>query len=161
MSVPWEFRRQAIVCSEALLRILRQALATHGDDLETTVIYLAIACGSASGVLRDPRLSAAPPPPGRLPPEQYGSVSRRQIAASTGLPRETVRRKIAALLERGDLVAVGSRLRVRPGLLEDSRNAAFAQTLLREFARAGAQLGVPSGPGRPDPSGDPNRVAPD
>jgi hypothetical protein len=141
--VSWEFRRQAFVCSEALLRILRQARETHGDDLESTVIYLAIVCGAASGLLRDPQLAAAPPAPGRLPPEQYGGVSRRQIAASTGLPRETVRRKIAALLERGEIVAVGARVRVRPGLLEDSRNAAFAQTLLREFARAGAQVRIP------------------
>ena len=141
--VTWEFRRQAIVCSEALLRILRQALATHGDDLESTVIYLAVACGATSGLLRDPGLVAAPPPPGRLPQDIYGSVSRRQIAASTGLPRETVRRKIAALLERGDLVATGARVGIRPGLLEDARNAAFAQTLLREFARAGAQVTGP------------------
>ena len=140
MAVPWEFRRQTILCSESLLRILRVALSTHGDDLESTIIYLAVICGTASGVVRDPILSAAPPPPGRLDPEQYGSVSRRQIAASTGLPRETVRRKIAALLERGDLVAAGARVRVRPGLLEDPRNAAFAQTLLREVARTGAPL---------------------
>lgn len=161
MTVTWEFRRQSIVCSEALLRILAQALALHGDDLESTVIYLAIACGTVGGVMRDPRWAADPPPMGRLPPEQYGSVSRRQIAASTGLPRETVRRKIAALLARGDLVAVGRRVRVRSGVLEDSRTFEFAQTLVREFARTGQQVVEIATPRPGAGPGDPDRVAPD
>lgn len=158
MAVEWEFRRQTIICSEALLRILRAALAANGDDLETTVIYLAVACGSASGAIRNASLAAAPPGPGRIAPQHYGGVSRRQIALSTGLPRETVRRKIAALLARGDLVPEGARVRVRAGALEDARNAEFARTLLKEFGRAGAQAQAPA-PGDPgEPRSDPNRV---
>jgi hypothetical protein len=157
LAVEWEFRRQTIICSEALLRILRAALATNGDDLETTVIHLAVACGSASGALRNASLTAAPP--GRIAPEHYGGVSRRQIALSTGLPRETVRRKIAVLLARGDLVPEGARVRVRSGALEDVRNFEFARTLLREFGRAGAQ--APLAVDQSTPRADPDRVTQD
>ena len=69
------------------------------------------------------------------------TTSRRAIAASTGLPRETVRRKIAALIETGDLQEDGSHVRIRQGLLDDERHLDFARVLLQEFARTSVQLG--------------------
>ncbi len=42
----------------------------------------------------------------RAPPEEIrGSISRRMIAEKTGIARETVRRKVAMLIEAGHLVA--------------------------------------------------------
>jgi DNA-binding transcriptional ArsR family regulator len=42
----------------------------------------------------------------RAPPEEIrGSISRRMIAEKTGIARETVRRKVAMLIEAGVLVA--------------------------------------------------------
>jgi hypothetical protein len=139
----WDFRWQAVVCSEALLRILSVALEFFGDDLESTLIYLSVCCACVSGALRDPVLAAEPPPDGLMPPEHYRPVSRRAIAASTGLPRETVRRKIAALVARGDLIATRGGVRIQYGLLdEDPRSARFAEVLIREFSRTGARVGA-------------------
>lgn len=141
--VSWEMRRQTLACSEALLRILHVALDTYGDDMESFVIYLAVTCANVSGPLRDPQLAANPPPPGPMDPALLRPVSRRAIAASTGLSRETVRRKIAAFLARGVLVETGSGVRIQNHLLEDPRNFGFAEAMAREFGRAGAALSTP------------------
>ena len=141
--VSWEFRRQTLACSEALLRILHSALDTYGDDMESFVIYLAVCCANISGPLRDAQLAASPPPPGPMDSRFLRPVSRRAIAASTGLSRETVRRKIAAFLARGDLVVEGAGVRMRDQLLEEPRHFEFAQTLMREFSRTGAAIATP------------------
>lgn len=141
MTVPWEFRRRTLTCTEALLRILHQALVTYDDDLESIVIYMAVTSASVGGALRNP-LPCGAPPSSPMAPEKYRAVSRRAIAASTGLPRETVRRKIAEFVARGELVAEGGGVRIRPGVLREARNLEFAETLLREFARAGVQAGA-------------------
>jgi hypothetical protein len=140
-----------MACSEAVLRILHHALATYGGDLDSIVVYLAVSCASVGGALRDPRAAESPPPPGPMSPHHYRPVSRRAIAASTGLPRETVRRKIAAFLERGVMVAEGGGVRIPDGLLEDPKNFEFARTMVREFVRTAAQLEAlaPAGPRDP------------
>jgi hypothetical protein len=139
-AVTWDFRRRTVVSSEALLRILHGAVTTFDGDLETFVIYLSVTCASVGAALRDAELLSNPPPPGRLGAQHFRAVSRRAIAASTGLPRETVRRKIAALIERGDLIAQGSYVRIPQGVLEKPQNREFAQMMAMEFSRAAAQL---------------------
>lgn len=138
--IPWDFRRKTIASSQALLRIMHKAVSTYGGDMDSVVIYLAVCCANVGGALRDVELAANPPPPGPMPQGLYRAVSRRAIAASTGLPRETVRRKIAVFIERGELVAEAGGVRIPDGLLEDRRNFEFAQTLIQEFTRTGARL---------------------
>jgi hypothetical protein len=141
--VSWDMRRQTLACSEALLRILHVALDTYGDDMESFIIYLAVSCANVSGSLRDPQLAASPPPPGPMDPGLLRPVSRRAIAASTGLSRETVRRKIATFLARGVLVETGAGVRIQDHLLEDPRNFGFAEAMIREFGRTGTSLPTP------------------
>jgi hypothetical protein len=138
-AMTWDFRRRTNVSSEALLRILHGAVTTFDGDLETFVIYLSVTCASVGAALRNAELLSNPPP-GRLGAQHYRAVSRRAIAASTGLPRETVRRKIAALIERGALIAQGSYVRIPQGVLEEPQNREFAQMMTMEFSRAAAQL---------------------
>jgi hypothetical protein len=145
----WEFRRQAIVSIQALLRVVRAAMGAFGDDIQGIVILLAVASASVDASLRDAELTLNPPI-GAMPLRHYRAVSRRAIAASTGLPRETVRRKIAMLIDQGLLVADGSRVRIPPGLLDEPRINEFAQTLLQEFIRTGERLERMSSPGEPD-----------
>jgi hypothetical protein len=152
-AIPWEFRRQTMTCSEALLRILREGMYSYGDDLEAFMIYLAVACANVGGAIRDPGLIAEPPP-GRMARRYYRNVSRRAIAASTGLPRETVRRKIADFLESGALVADGAGVRIPEGVIEQGHNYRFAQVLVREFRRTGSALAALD-----PPETDPQRVA--
>lgn len=137
--VAWAFRRQTLIASEALLRVMREALDTYDDDLESIIIYLAVSCACVGAAMRDPDLTATMPP-GPMAARYFRPVSRRAIAASTGLPRETVRRKIAAFLARGDLEPHGSGVRIPGRLLEDPRHARFATAMIREFVKTGAAL---------------------
>ena len=88
----------------------------------------------------------------KTPPDQIrGSISRRLIADKTGLPRETVRRKVAELAKKGHiLVDDEGRVRISYGLADERAWAAVEQghrAVMRYMERL-AQFGV-----------DPNAVA--
>ena len=67
-------------------------------------------------------------------------TTRRAVAESVGLPRETVRRKIAQLVQRGLLVEERRGVRTRSGVLEERLNVEFAAALIREIQRGAADL---------------------
>jgi hypothetical protein len=77
------------------------AVRTHfGGDLDAYVVFLLIALRTA----QDPRISAIDPHAVRRGEvDAYPSLltNVRSIAASTGIPYETTRRKIARLIEQG------------------------------------------------------------
>ena len=138
--IPWSFRVKTVLGLQSVLRVMRAAKAAFGDDVEAIIIFMAVTCASVDAAMRDRELRLNPPV-GPMPLNFYRLVSRRAIAASTGFPRETVRRKIAALIERDLLVADGVRVRIRRGLLDDDPvNLRFAQTVVREFTRTGERL---------------------
>jgi hypothetical protein len=140
-AITWELRRRTYVCCESVLRIMHDAVGLYRADLEAFVIFLAVTCASFGGAFRDSELMSNPPPPGRrLGAQHYRAVSRRAIAASTGLPRETVRRKIASFIDEGLLIAHGSYVRIPPDLLENDRLREFARMMAAEFTRTAAQL---------------------
>jgi hypothetical protein len=140
-AITWELRRRSVLACEALSRILHKAVTTYGGDLEAFAIFLAVTCASLSAAARDSELNSNPPAPGRrLGAQHYRAVSRRAIAASTGLPRETVRRKIAALIDDGVLVAQGPYVRIPQDMLAYAHHRDFAETLAAEFTRTAAQL---------------------
>ncbi|KAF0182480.1 MAG: hypothetical protein IV086_07490 [Hyphomonadaceae bacterium] len=84
-----------------------------GDDLDAALIMVCVinatmqkfmaSAGPDSQVLRRPV----------LPEDIRGSISRRMIADKTGLPRETVRRKVAVLIGQ-NLLYVDAAGGVRP-----------------------------------------------
>jgi len=145
-AVTFDLRRRTYVCCESVLRIMHDAVGLYRGDLEAFVIFLAVTCASFGGAFRDAELLSNPPPPGgRLGAQHYRAVSRRAIAASTGLPRETVRRKIAAFIDEGLLIAQGSYVRIPPDLLENAQIRDFARMMGAEFTRTAAQLArIPS-----------------
>jgi hypothetical protein len=137
--VPWDFRRRFVVAIEALLRILHNAVQTYEWDFDDFVIYFAVVSASIGAAARDVDLAASPPK-GSMPARYYRGVSRRAIAASTGLPRETVRRRIASFVEHGLLIEQGAYVRAPQGLLERADHRAFAGRLIQEFQRTASQL---------------------
>ena len=131
-------RVKATVACMSLLRVLHSAMDWYENDLESFMIYMAVACASIGWAMRDPELAMRGPTP--LPDTYFRPVSRRAIAASTGLPRETVRRKIAQMVERGYLVQERRGVRTRSGMLYERRNADFAALLIREIERSSAEI---------------------
>ena len=94
-------RPRAFAAIELFLDLNHVARTMIPGDLETVLIWFSI----TEATLRPLMLDPAVPPNKRLakkpPSADLGSISRVMIADRTGLPRETVRRKINALLEAG------------------------------------------------------------
>ena len=80
---------------------LRRALALDPEDL---LIVLTVALGSVQRMLRDPDPAGLAVSTALVEQERIVPVSRRAIARSLDLPRETVRRRTVALIERGLLL---------------------------------------------------------
>jgi biotin operon repressor len=126
-------RFKAVAALEVLLRIWRHAVDCFpDDDLETILVYLTVAAASTSAHLRDPdlmvELSGAP-----LPDHMHRAVSGRAVADATGLARETVRRRIDALVASGRLVREARGVRTISNTLSLNRNLKFARLLIREL----------------------------
>ena len=131
---------RALIATESLLRILRLAVDNHDGDLESFAVYLAVVTAGSGRVLRDPELLARYGDSEAFPEEERQGVSRRAIAESLGLPRETVRRKIAKLIERGIVFEEDGMVKARSPVIGSDRSRTFVQGAVKEFERAGALL---------------------
>ena len=125
-----------LIVLEGLLRIMRAAGDTYGHDYEAILIYWSVVVASVGRYLRnDDQLKLIESGGGPLPPEEHHPVSARAIAEATGLPRETVRRKIAALVAEGFLAQDSRGVRTTPGLLDQRGNDLFVAQTSREIKR--------------------------
>lgn len=129
-------RAKALAAVESFLRMARLAHDCFpGDDLTDVVIYLTVVAASGGHVLRAPDLLAELD--GRpLPNAQKRPTAARAVAAATGLPRETVRRKLKALVAAGRLIEADDGLRSPLDVLGRDQNRRFAHGLLRELGAA-------------------------
>jgi len=125
-----------LIVIEGLLRIMRAAGDAYGHDYEAILIYWSVVVASVGRLLRNDdqaRLLEGGGAP--LPPEEHHPISARAIAEATGLPRETVRRKIAALVADGYLAQDSRGVRSIPGLLEQRGNIEIINLSSREIKR--------------------------
>jgi len=96
-----ETRPRAFAAIELFLDLNHVSRSMIAGDLETVLIWFSITEATLRPLMLDrdipsPRKQVKKPPSADL-----GTISRIMIADRTGLPRETVRRKINALLEAG------------------------------------------------------------
>jgi hypothetical protein len=125
-----------LIVFEGLLRVMRAAGDTYGHDYEAILIYWSVVVASVGRYLRnDDQFKLIEGGGGPLPPEEHHPVSARAIAEATGLPRETVRRKIATLVHDGYLAQDSRGVRTTPGLLDQRGNGLFVATATREIKR--------------------------
>ena len=125
-----------LVFLEGMLRIMRAAGDTYGHDYEAILIYWSVVVVSVGRLVRaddQTRLIESNAQP--LPEDEHHAISARAIAEATGLPRETVRRKIAALVADGHLAQDSRGVHTRPGLLDQRNNAQFVSLATREIKR--------------------------
>ncbi len=125
--------------TEFILRTAEGVSQVFDHDYEAAILFLTISVRNSEKAMNDPKLR-----------ELYGSfsetipvehalfVSRMALARATGLPRETVRRKVAKLIARGWVEELPEGLRARTDLNRDPRYIAVlepqAQNLRRLFA---------------------------
>lgn len=133
-------RARALQAVEILLRMLRLAIDRfEGDDCETILVLLTVVAGSAAVNQRDEDviqgLNAAP-----LSDEHLRPLSGRAIAASSGLPRETVRRRLEQLVAEGRLVRDERGYRMVFDPLSRGGNLEFGRALIRELEGAPRRL---------------------
>jgi hypothetical protein len=81
-----------------MVAILR---ALYGDDLEAALIMVCVTNATMQTFMVDAGADILRQ--AVLPEAIRGSISRRMIAEKTGLPRETVRRKVAVLIAQEQL----------------------------------------------------------
>ena len=125
-----------LIVLEGLLRVMRAAGDTYGHDYEAILIYWSVVVASVGRYLRnDDQTKLIEIDGGPLPEEAHHPVSARAIAEATGLPRETVRRKIAALVAGGYLAQDSRGVRTLPGLLDQRGNAEVFAAAAREIKR--------------------------
>jgi hypothetical protein len=124
-----------LIVIEGLLRIMRAAGDTYGHDYEAILIYWSVVIASVGRILRSDDLTLLMENGGPLPEEAHHPVSARAIAEATGLPRETVRRKIAVLVAAGHLAQDGRGVRTIPSLIDQRGNQAFVRLATREIKR--------------------------
>jgi hypothetical protein len=124
---------------EFILRSAESVAASFDYDYEEALIFLTISNRNSEKAMNDAKLRELYGSyTSTIPDEHVLVISRLALARATGLPRETVRRKVAKLIQRGLVVELKGGLRSRPDLSRDRRYIAGlepqAQNLRRLFA---------------------------
>ncbi len=136
-ATPKHLRLKGLIVCEAMLRLCR-LMTDHFDcDLECFVCYMAVISANLGRKMRDRDGFPHDQPPSD---EERWPVSRRAVAASVGLPRETVRRKVMELVEKGHLVEVHGGLKAVAPALEHAENLQIVLGAIRTFQRTAAEL---------------------
>lgn len=123
--------------SEFMLRAAEHIGTYFAHDYEAVILFLAVLTRHGQNVMSDPKLrkrfaSLSVP----IPDEYTTPVSRLALSRSTGLPRETVRRKVARMLEQGLLVEdERGGLRIPSGLTHDEDLLAVMEPHLPNLRR--------------------------
>lgn len=97
-------RASLFAASELFLDIAHVTTSHYKLDLESVWILVVIGQETMRPWILDEALAAEHLSDEQTPPEIRGTISRRMVAEKTGLPRETVRRRIALLESRGLVV---------------------------------------------------------
>jgi len=134
MAENWRVAMTAL-CNQ-FLAMQRALSAAGGLGPTETLIYLTISVANVQRLMRErtipPELCGTVP----LPREWVVPISRNAIASATGLPRETVRRQVAKMIERGILVE-DPRGGVTPpaDIISAGNYEPILEGLMTEFAR--------------------------
>jgi hypothetical protein len=112
-------RADAYHCVQYVLRFLRNVGPIFNFDYEDMIIAFSVTMSNVQYIVNSPELLA---PYASLttviPAELQRPVTRMAITRASGLPRETVRRKVQAMIKSGVLISdPRGGLRLKPGLL--------------------------------------------
>lgn len=119
----------------------------HLGDMDQALVAGVVAVGSVDHLFRQPKFRDAYGDYREIiGVEGQRGVNALSVAGATGIPRETVRRKLKELVARGILMEKRRGLYIMsPGFLQRSENAAAIDDVLRHFLQLvneGINLGV-------------------
>jgi hypothetical protein len=127
----------------AMTALCNQFLTTHRALSEMgnlgpteTLIYLTISVANVQRLMRERTIPTEMCGTTPLPREWVVPISRNAIASATGLPRETVRRQVAKMIERGILIEdVRGGVTPPPNIIALTGAEPILEGLMTEFAR--------------------------
>jgi hypothetical protein len=90
---------------ELILDVLHSARTFVPADLDSIAIYICVGEATMRPVLADPAKVKELETTERAPEELRGSITMLQVADRLAMPRETVRRKVKQMIEKGLLYA--------------------------------------------------------
>lgn len=120
-----------------------RAFTTGRETLNPSelIIYLTVCVANVQKLMRERAIPDDFSATAILPREWVVPISRNAIAAATGLPRETVRRQVEKMIERGLLIedARGG-VTPPPGMIDLLDLEPMLEPVLTEFARTADHL---------------------
>ncbi|MBS0472245.1 MAG: hypothetical protein JSR60_14330 [Proteobacteria bacterium] len=124
--------------TEFILRCAHTISGAFQNDYEAAILFLTISNRNSEKVMSDPALRQRYGSyTATIPDEHVLLINRMALARATGLPRETVRRKVGRLVEKGWVIEQAGGLRIRPDINRDAGYIAIlepqAQNLRRLF----------------------------
>jgi hypothetical protein len=122
--------------TEFILRSAEAVSEVYDHDYEAAILFMTISNRNAEKVMSDPKLREVYGSyKSTIPPEHTLLISRMALARATGLPRETVRRKVARLIEMGWVVELADGLRARPDLHRSSDYVGALEPMAQNLRR--------------------------
>jgi hypothetical protein len=129
-------RAVAYFVTEFILRSAETISGLYDHDYEMAIIFMTISNRVAEKVMNDPKLREQYGSyTSTIPPEHALLISRMALARATGLPRETVRRKVAKLIEMGWVIELAGGLRPRPDLNRHSNYIGAVEPMAQNLRR--------------------------
>ncbi len=121
-----------------LFLAMHRSLAGH-ENMSPSVllIYCTVSVGNIQKLMRERNVPPEFAATAVLPREWVVPMSRSAIAAATALPRETVRRHVAQMIEAGLLIEdPRGGVTITPGAIQDRGFEPLLESLATEFARS-------------------------
>jgi len=133
----------------AMFGLTNLFLTTHRSFAEAGVaftptelqIFLTVGVANVQKLMRERQIPEGFAATEVLPREWVVPISRNAIASATGLPRETVRRQVEKLIERGLLIEDPRGGVTQPvGFIEQYQLVPMLEPMMAEFTKTAEQL---------------------
>lgn len=139
--LPAQWRVAMFALTNLFLAFHRSFSAHEGSNPTVVLIYCTVSVGNIQKLMRERSVPQPFAATEVLPRDRVVPMSRSAIAATTGLPRETVRRHIAQMIASGMLVEdPRGGVTVVPGAIRDRALEPLLEPMLTEFARTAETL---------------------
>jgi len=132
----------------AMTALMNLFLTTHRTMAEASsigptelLIYVTVSVANVQKLMRERVIPECYAATDILPREWVVPISRNAIATASGLPRETVRRRVAAMIETGILIEDARGGVTLPiGVIKDRGYEPVLEAMMTDFARTAEAL---------------------
>jgi hypothetical protein len=135
------WRLAMFALTNLFLSMHRSFTGHEGSSPTFVLIYATVSVGNIQKLMRQRVIPEEFSATATLPREHVIPMSRSAIAAATGLPRETVRRHVAQMIESHMLVEdPRGGVTVVPGAIQSRNLEPLLESLVTEFSRTAEAL---------------------